>query len=534
MSTPPNKTKPSPKAAKRRVKLFGRRWKLYALVALAGPLMVFLGVLGYYYVVFSRMIDVRLHGDMQRVDPRVFARPFEVRRGQSVSPRQLVDRLNELGYANRAQSGQPGEFTVGRDAIVLVPRDGDRKGQTVRIVFGMRSAKTKETTAIDHLEIVGAEGPAGAVDARPAAHHRARVDGTREAPGRPAQEHPASTWSRPSSRSRTGGSTTTSASIPIGIASAVWDYATGRKAYLRGGSTLTQQLIKNTFLTQERSPIRKMQDQFMALILERRLTKDQVLELYLNDVWLGQRGSFAVHGVAEASRLFFAKDISNVSLSEAALIAGVIQSPPRHSPFVHPDRAKERRDVVLRAMADAGFVSAEAADRATQEPVQVVARALEAEAPYFVDYISQELQDKYSAIASTVDVYTTLDLHLQRLAQDAVRDGLIRVDELLAKRKRQKAQAALIAVDPRTGESARDGRGPLLQSVPIQPRHQRAPAARLGLQAVRLPGGVRTRVQGRAHATSRRRRSSSTSRRRSCSTTNRGNRATTRTSTTGR
>ena len=150
--------------------------------------------------------------------------------------------------------------------------------------------------------------------------------------------------------------------------------------------------------------------------------------------------------------MFFAKDISNVSLSEAALIAGVIQSPPRHSPFVHPDRAKERRDVVLRAMADAGFVSAEAADRATQEPVQVVARALEAEAPYFVDYISQELQDKYSAIASTVDVYTTLDLHLQRLAQDAVRDGLIRVDELLAKRKRQKAQAALIAVDPRTGE----------------------------------------------------------------------------------
>ncbi len=103
-------------------------------------------------------------------------------------------------------------------------------------------------------------------------------------------------------------------------------------------------------------------------------------------------------------------------------------------------------------MAESGFVSAEAVERATQEPVQIVARALEAEAPYFVDYISQELHDKHSAIASTVDVYTTLDLHLQRIAQDAVRDGLIRVDELLAKRKRQKAQAALIAVDPRTGE----------------------------------------------------------------------------------
>ena len=453
MSTPPSKGKPAQAKAtpRRRVKLLGKRWKLYALVALSGPLFVFLGVLGYYYVVFSQMIDARLHGDMQRVDPRVFARPFEVRKGQSVSPRQLVDRLNELGYANRAQSGQPGEFTIGRDAIVLVPRDGDRKGQTVRIVFGMRSAKTKETTAIDHLEIVGEKARPEQLTLDPPLITALVASGRekrRDVPLKNIPQHMIQAVLAIEDRrfyEHVGVD-------PIGIASAVWDYVSGRKAYLRGGSTLTQQLIKNTFLTQERSTIRKMQDQFMALILERRLSKDQVLELYLNDVWLGQRGSFAVHGVAEASRLFFAKHISNVSLSEAALIAGVIQSPPRHSPFVHPERAKERRDVVLRAMAESGFVSAEAAARACQEPVQVVARALESEAPNFVDYISQELQDKYSAVANTVDVYTTLDIHLQRLAQDAVRDGLIRVDELLAKRKRQKAQAALIAVDPRTGE----------------------------------------------------------------------------------
>jgi penicillin-binding protein 1B len=442
---------PKPASKRRPVKLFGRRWTLYALVALAGPLVVLMGVLGYYYVVFSRMIDARIHGEMQRVDPRVFARPFEVRRGQSVSPRQLVDRLNELGYANRAQSGQPGEFTVGRDAIVLVPRDGDRKGQAVRIVFGMRSAKTKETTAIDHLEIAGEKSRPEQLTLDPpliTALVSSGREKRRDVPLQLIPQHMIQAVLAIEDRrfyDHVGVD-------PIGIASAVWDYASGRKPYLRGGSTLTQQLIKNTFLTQERSPIRKLQDQFMALILERRLSKDQVLELYLNDVWLGQRGSFAVHGVAEASRLFFAKHISNVSLAEAALIAGVIQSPPRHSPFVHPDRAKERRDVVLRAMAEAGYVSAEAADRASQEPVQIVARALEAEAPYFVDYISQELQDKYSAIASTVDVYTTLDLHLQRIAQDAVRDGLIRVDDLLAKRKRQRAQAALIAIDPRTGE----------------------------------------------------------------------------------
>ena len=369
-----------------------------------------------------------------------------------MSPRQLVDRLNELGYANRAQSGQPGEFTIGRDAIVLVPRDGDRKGQTVRIVFGMRSAKTKETTAIDHLEIVGEKARPEQLTLDPPLITALVASGRekrRDVPLQNIPQHMIQAVLAIEDRrfyDHVGVD-------PIGIASAVWDYVSGRKAYLRGGSTLTQQLIKNTFLTQERSPIRKMQDQFMALILERRLSKDQVLELYLNDVWLGQRGSFAVHGVAEASRLFFAKHISNVSLSEAALIAGVIQSPPRHSPFVHPGASQgtPRRGA---ARDGRGRVRQRRSGRprACKEPVQVVARALEAEAPYFVDYISQELQDKYSAVASTVDVYTTLDIHLQRLAQDAVRDGLIRVDELLAKRKRQKAQAALIAVDPRTGE----------------------------------------------------------------------------------
>jgi penicillin-binding protein 1B len=441
----------STSAPRRRHRLRAKHWKLYALVALAGPSLVLFCVLGYYYYVFSRMIDARLHGEMARVDPRVFARPFEIRRGQSVSPRQLVDRLNELGYANRASASQAGEFTVGRDALLIIPREGDRKGQTIRVVFGLRSAKTKETTAIDHIELPGGKArtdvltlDAPLVTALITTGREKR----RDVPLQLIPQHMVQAVLAIEDRrfyDHVGVD-------PIGIASAVWEYVSGKRPYLRGGSTVTQQLIKNTFLTPERSPLRKLQDQFMALILERRLTKDQVLELYLNDVPLGQRGSFAVHGVAEASRLFFAKHISNVSLSEAALIAGVIQAPARLSPFEHPERARERRNVVLQSMADAGFISAEAAERTAKEPVQIVARALESEAPYFVDYISQELQDKYSAVANSVDAYTTLDLHLQRIAHDAVRDGLLRIDELLAKRKRQKAQAALIAIDPRTGE----------------------------------------------------------------------------------
>ena len=147
--------------------------------------------------------------------------------------------------------------------------------------------------------------------------------------------------------------------------------------------------------TRQRSLRRKLLEQFMAVILDLRATKDEVLELYLNDVYLGNRGSFAIHGVAEAARLYFGKDVNNLSLGEAATIAGIIQSPGTLSPFNSPARTRERRNVVLRAMVDAGFVSADAAERATKEPLAPVARALDAEAPYFVDFVGQALAEQF-------------------------------------------------------------------------------------------------------------------------------------------
>jgi penicillin-binding protein 1B len=179
--------------------------------------------------------------------------------------------------------------------------------------------------------------------------------------------------------------------------------------------------------------------------------------MYLNDMPLGQRGSFAIVGFPEAARLFFGKDVSNVTLGEAATMAGVLQAPAALSPFTNPARCRERRNVVLQAMVDAGYVEQSAADAAAKEPLVVVQRALEAEAPYFVDYVARILDDEYPGLTTTtdqaVDVYTTLDLHLQRVAQDAVRSGLTRVDELLSRRRRRaRAEAALISIDPRTGE----------------------------------------------------------------------------------
>ena len=422
-------------------------WKRHAFYWIGVPLILLSFVMAYYWVVFSRMIDARMSGEMSRTDPRVFARPFDLHRGQALTQRQLIDRLNDLGYSHRPRAEQPGEFTVGRDAMVLIPRGGDHKGETVRLVFGGKAAEPARVERIE-LPLRRKEAHRITLDAPmiTALITSSEREKRRDVPlqaipkqmiqavlaieDRRFYEHPGID--------------------PIGTAGAIFRNVFGNKTYAAGGSTLTQQLVKNTFLTPEKTPKRKMIEWFMSVVLETRLTKDQILQLYLNDVALGQRGSFAIHGVAEAARLFFAKDISNISTVEAATIAGVIQSPSRLSPFNNPERAKERRNVVIRAMAETGFITTAAADRATREPLVIVARALEAEAPYFVDYISQELQANYPK-AGAVDVYTTLDVHLQRIAQDSLREGLIRLDEMLARRRRQ-PQAALLAVDPRTGE----------------------------------------------------------------------------------
>ena len=440
---------------------------LYAFVPLSLLLVIACGVTSYYYVSFSRMIDARLRGEMERSDPRVFARPFTIRRGQRLTLAELVDRLNDLGYAQRSPAGLPGEFAIGRNALAVVPRDGDQAGQVVRFTFAVRPNREpgglqtieveskrqglrvkSRTRVVDSVEMdapllaaLVADGREKRRDVPLTAIPPRMIQAVLAIEDRRFYDHPGVDV--------------------IGTTRAVVTNLFGSHRYLSGGSTITQQLVRNTFISsmwglekaQEKSAKRKLTEWLMSVALERRLSKDQILQMYLNDVYLGQRGSFAIHGVPEAARLFFGKDISNVSLAEAATIAGVIQAPPRYSPFNNPDRSRERRNVVLHAMADSDFIAADAADRASHEPLQVVARALESEAPYFVDYVSQDMQERLKT-ADAVDVYTTLDLHLQRLAQEAVRNGLGKVDAILAKRKHNpgQAQAALIAVDPRTGD----------------------------------------------------------------------------------
>jgi penicillin-binding protein 1B len=445
-SAPPRR--PSRPAAFRwRLPLPRKKWARLALLGLGLPAALGVLVVAYLWVADGRLIEQKLRGEETRPIPRVFGRAFDIRLGVPLSATELVQRLNDVGYAEREKPQQPGEFAIAGTSILLVPRpSGGEKTRLVRVDFARGT--------VSHLTAVGVKGVT--VDrvtleapllAELAVGERRRyvplssipkhmVDAVISIEDRRFFEHPGVD--------------------PIRAVGAIVTNLRGDKPYLVGGSTLTQQIVKNTFLTPEKTMRRKVQEQFMALVLESRFTKNQILELYLNDVVLGQRGPFEIKGVGEASRLFFGKDVSNLSLAEAATIAGVIQSPSRLSPFRNPERAIDRRNLVLHEMADGGFVTKAQADAAAKTPIGVSTRALENEAPYFVDYVSQVVDDKYANLLrkdADVDVYTTLDLHLQRLAQESVANGLSDLDKLLASRKRkQTPEAALVAIDPRTGE----------------------------------------------------------------------------------
>jgi penicillin-binding protein 1B len=442
----PRARRPAPRTA-RATAWLQTPWGRRALIAAAVVAGLGLAGVTMLWIKYGRMIDAKLAGE-QRPVPRIFGRPLDLRAGVALSEAQLVQRLNDVGYASAPDINGPGEFHVEGSEVLIAPRS-ESGGPThiVRVDYArptstiIRRVSGVGGPAVDHVTLeaplLAALAPGERRRYVPLASiPRAMVNAVLAIEDRRFYEHPGVD--------------------PIGAFGALLTNLRGNKPYLVGGSTLTQQIIKNTFLTPEKTIRRKLQEQLMAIVLESRFTKDQILELYLNEVVLGQRGPFEIHGVSEAARIFFGKDIRNVTLAEAATIAGLIQSPSRLSPFRNPDRARDRRNVVLHAMLDGGFASRADVEQAERQPLVVSSRALENEAPYFVDYVSGIVDERYADLLkkdAAVDVYTTIDLHLQRIAQEEVAAGLAAVDKRLAGRKRRgHAQAALVAVDPRTGE----------------------------------------------------------------------------------
>jgi penicillin-binding protein 1B len=226
-----------------------------------------------------------------------------------------------------------------------------------------------------------------------------------------------------------------------------------------GGSTITQQLVKVRLLSPQRTFFRKLREAWLAALVESRYSKERILEAYLNEIYLGQRGPIAIRGVGSASRAYFGKEVHQLTTPEAALIAAIIRGPNIYSPAVDPDRAREHRNVVLARMRDLKMITSDEFERARRTPVHVRSLVSPGQsAPYFVDYVRQELEQRFEGISRVrgVRIATTLDLSLQRFAEVAAVRGLDRLESSLTPGYRRdpgrRLQVAVLVVETATGE----------------------------------------------------------------------------------
>lgn len=230
-------------------------------------------------------------------------------------------------------------------------------------------------------------------------------------------------------------------------------------AIRQGGSTITQQLAKNYFLTPERTYKRKLNELLIALILEIKYEKDEILEIYLNEIYWGQKGSVSINGVGAAARFYFDKRVGELTLGEAVVLAGLIKAPNAYSPYVNKTRCQNRRNDVLRAMKAKGWIDEAALQALLPQPVAPAGfTKYRRRAPYFVDYLSHQLTTLYPAeVLSSLglSIYTTLDTQVQAAAEQALTAGLTRLEDenpgLARQADGEKLQGVVIVMQPKTG-----------------------------------------------------------------------------------
>ena len=418
-----------------------RRRTLFA-GALLGLLVLIAGGLAIY--------SARALSRFERVEARrstvLYAAPPVLRPGVHVDALDLAGILSRIGYRETRSAGAPGQFSRSESAWDIHVA-GAGVGRVTLAVSGGRITGLRQGGA-----------PIQSVSLPPELLASAGADmGENIRPVRLADVPPvlrnAVLVTEDARFFEHGGVD------PRGILRALWtNVRKGRVA--EGGSTITQQLVKSRLLNPERTLARKVNEALLSTALEWRYTKDQILEAYLNEIYLGQAGGSAVRGVGAATRAYFGKEIHQVTLPEAALLAGMIRAPNNYSPASNPVRARARRDVVLTRMRDLGKISEADYRRARKEPVRArptVANGMMA--PYFVDHVRAELErnaDIELAALHGVRVYTTLDPVLQRLAEAAVVKGLDRLEtsrpRLRRKAPDERLQAAMIVLDTATGQ----------------------------------------------------------------------------------
>lgn len=436
-------------------------WRAFTIVALITSIISAAFII-YTYQNSSRLIEERLGSGYLTSRAGIYAAPRVLRAGQNFTREHLIEILRRAGYIEGQASSDvwSGAFNVrAEDAIEIRPRRNSATGSVTTEHIQTISPEVVEITFNRQGRIKAINGDGMALDSftlePEALTNDASVKaGTRRALAYadipPVLLHAILAIEDRRFFEHRGVD-------PTGIGRALLSWTkTSDETQRQGGSTITQQLVKNTYLTPERTLRRKFNEAILAAALERRLSKQDIFALYCNEIYLGQRGTIAVRGVEQAARVYFGKELKDLSLSEAATIAGMIQSPARYAPERHPEQAQARRNLVLSAMLRDGTITSEEARAASSEPVCVAATATadEATAPYFVDYVNRaveaQLQARSDVDERSLRVFTTIDLDLQQLAEHAVRDQLAQLAK--AYPKRGTPQAALIALDPQTGE----------------------------------------------------------------------------------
>jgi penicillin-binding protein 1B len=435
--------------AARRAPLLSRLLRLLCALLIAS-VVVTAAAFAYLYSHYSTVVDARLASGYLTSRAGFYAAPRRLRAGQRLTPSGLAEILRRAGYVEgEASRVWNGSFRVEPEAVEIFPSEesdgaGAQGVSAVRVEFNSRG------------QVVGLSGDGAPLDSFTLAPEPLTVEAGEKSAGRSALSYAEvpevlrrAVLSVEDRRFFEHGAVDF-----WGIARAAFSWGDDSRELKQGGSTITQQLVKNTYLTPERTLRRKFREAALASVLESRMSKEDIFALYCNEIYLGQRGSIAVRGVRQAARVFFGKELKDVTLAEAATLAGMIQSPGRYAPDRRPEEARARRNTVLAAMLRDGAVTAEEARAACEEPVRVAPlERADATAPYFIDYASRAVEsrlgDSTAEAGRGARVYTTLDLDLQRVAEEAVGSQVERLEKVF--KGKRKPQAALVALDPRTG-----------------------------------------------------------------------------------
>jgi penicillin-binding protein 1B len=435
-----------------RLGLIGPSRRRSFLIASAAIALVGGGVFFSYYLKYARIVDEKLRSGLSESASTIYAAPPVVVLGGEGKIDQLASYLRRCGYSE-SNSNSLGWYRAQGDTIEVHPGPDDyvQDGAVIQTQAGriIRIVSLKDHSNIGELPLEP-EVITNLVDQsrekQLIVHYseipKVLVNAVLSAEDKRFFHH----WGFD----------------PAGILRAAWiDIKERRRS--QGASTLTEQLARTLWLGPDRGWSRKIPESLITLHLEHTLTKQQIFEDYANSIYLGHLGSFSIHGFAKASRLYLGKDLSQLTLADAALLAGMVQSPYTRNPFRYPERAKARRNAVLKAMRTNRYITDHDYQEAAAAPLHVTGEEDEsADAPYFVDLVDETLQNHFQDRDfqnSSFRIYTTLDMNLQRDAVEAVRRGLEETDQQWKRRDKKygtrempAAQAALVVLDAQTGE----------------------------------------------------------------------------------